>query len=52
MRYERPFLGRILGYGTFILESAGQDQALREIDHLPIPDELYRDVCALLFADT
>src|SRR5690606_18761378 len=28
MGYERSLLGRILGYGTFILESAGQDQAL------------------------
>ena len=51
MRYERPLLGRILGYGTFILESAGQDQALSKIDHLPNPDELYRNVCTLLFGD-
>lgn len=49
MRYERPFLGRIFGYGTFILESAGQDQALREITFLPEADRLYRVVNGLLF---
>jgi hypothetical protein len=34
---QRSFQGRLLGYGTFILESAGQDQALRVVDHLPYP---------------
>lgn len=49
MRYQRSPLGRILGYGMFVLESAGQDQALSSIDFLPDPDELYREVCELLF---
>lgn len=49
MRYERPFLGRVLGYGTFVLESAGQDQALHLIEFLPDPEELYQQVCELLF---
>jgi Bacterial PH domain len=49
MRYQRSPLGRILGYGTFVLESAGQDQALSSINFLPDPDELYREVCELLF---
>ena len=31
----------MLNYGTFVLESAGQDQALREVKHLPNPNELY-----------
>ena len=31
----------MLSYGTFVLESAGQDQALREVQHLPNPNELY-----------
>jgi hypothetical protein len=26
-------MGRILGYGEFILESAGQDQALSSVDY-------------------
>lgn len=41
MKYEQSPLGRVLDYGTFVLESAGQDQALREIKHLPRPNDLY-----------
>jgi hypothetical protein len=41
MAYNQSPLGRILNYGTFVLESAGQDQALREIKPLPRPGELY-----------
>jgi membrane protein YdbS with pleckstrin-like domain len=41
MKYEQSPLGRLLNYGTFVLESAGQDQALREVKHLPNPNELY-----------
>jgi membrane protein YdbS with pleckstrin-like domain len=41
MAYNQGPIGRILNYGTFVLESAGQDQALREIIHLPNPRELY-----------
>ncbi|QSB14931.1 PH domain-containing protein [Natronosporangium hydrolyticum] len=41
MKYEQTPLGRILNYGTFVIESAGQDQALREVPHLPNPNELY-----------
>jgi membrane protein YdbS with pleckstrin-like domain len=41
MKYEQSPLGRMLNYGTFVLESAGQEQALREIKHLPQPNELY-----------
>jgi membrane protein YdbS with pleckstrin-like domain len=41
MKYTQSPLGRVLNYGTFVLESAGQDQALREVKHLPNPNELY-----------
>jgi membrane protein YdbS with pleckstrin-like domain len=41
MKYEQSPLGRTLNYGTFVLESAGQEQALREVKHLPNPNELY-----------
>lgn len=37
MSFERPFLGRPLNYGTFVLESAGRDQALREINFVRRP---------------
>lgn len=49
MRFERSATGRLLGYGRFIVESAGQDQALRSVDHLPYPEQLYLEVCGLIF---
>jgi membrane protein YdbS with pleckstrin-like domain len=49
MSFQRSSLGRLLGYGEFILESAGQDQALRKVDHLPYPEQLYLEVCGLIF---
>ena len=49
MTFQRSFLGRVFGYGTFILESAGQDQALSRVDFIPYPEQLYLEVCALLF---
>ena len=52
MSFQRNFQGRLLGYGTFILESAGQDQALRVVDHLPYPEQLYLEVCGLIFPGT
>jgi hypothetical protein len=41
MKYVQTALGRLLSYGTFELESAGQDQALRSIPYLPSPNDLY-----------
>ena len=51
MSFNRSAMGRLLGYGTFVVESAGQDQALRTIDHLPYPEQLYLEVCGLIFKD-
>jgi uncharacterized membrane protein YdbT with pleckstrin-like domain len=49
MSFQRSTLGRLLGYGQFTLESAGQDQALRIVDYLPYPEQLYLEVCGLIF---
>jgi hypothetical protein len=49
MSFQRSFAGRLLGYGEFIIESAGQDQALRNIPFIPYPEQLYLEVCNLLF---
>jgi uncharacterized membrane protein YdbT with pleckstrin-like domain len=49
MSFQRSSLGRILGYGEFIVESAGKDQALSHITHLPYPEQLYLEVCGLIF---
>lgn len=35
----KPLLGRALGYGHFVFESAAQEQGLREIRYVPRPDE-------------
>jgi membrane protein YdbS with pleckstrin-like domain len=49
MSFHRSFAGRLMGFGEFVVESAGQDQALRTIDHIPYPETLYRKVCARIF---
>ena len=49
MSFRRSSLGRLLGYGQFVLESAGLDQALRVVDFLPYPEQLYLEVCGLIF---
>ncbi len=49
LTFEQTVWGRILHYGTFIIESAGQDQALSRIDYLAHPLQRYREVSALLF---
>ncbi|MGB3857787.1 MAG: PH domain-containing protein [Ornithinimicrobium sp.] len=49
MTYGRSITGRFIGYGTFVLESAGQDQALQKINWVPDPDETYREICDIIF---
>lgn len=49
MRFERSLLGRLIGYGEFIMESAGQDQALSKITFVPYPEQLYLEVVGLIF---
>lgn len=41
MRYVRTPLGQHLGWGEFVFESAGQEQAMRDVDLLPRSDDLY-----------
>jgi membrane protein YdbS with pleckstrin-like domain len=50
MLYRRSPVGKALGYGTFIFESAGQDQALSQVPWVRDPDKRYRDISALIFA--
>lgn len=44
MKYTQSALGRVLGYGAFEIESAGQEQALRNVPNLPNPTDLYLQV--------
>jgi len=52
MSFHRSFAGRLLGFGEFVVESAGQDQALRRIDHIPYPEQLYLVICGRIFKDS
>ena len=49
MTFDRSVMGRIVGYGTFLLESAGQDQALSRIEYVPDAETHYRAICTELF---
>lgn len=49
MTYHRTVVGRLLGYGTFVLESAGQDQALSHLKFIPRPDQTYKAIIAEIF---
>jgi uncharacterized membrane protein YdbT with pleckstrin-like domain len=51
MSFQRSAMGRVFGYGEFIVESADQGQALRSVNFLPYPEQLYLEVCGLLFPD-
>lgn len=46
---DRSFLGRLLGYGTVVLESPGQDQALQNVEYMPDPEAVYLEISALAF---
>jgi membrane protein YdbS with pleckstrin-like domain len=50
LTYQRTPLGRGLGFGELILESAGQKQALDAITYIPRPDQFYRAFADLLNA--
>jgi membrane protein YdbS with pleckstrin-like domain len=49
LTFYRSSTGLTLGYGKFIVESAGQDQALSTIDYVPRPEQLYIQISELLF---
>jgi membrane protein YdbS with pleckstrin-like domain len=51
LTYKRTPAGRILGYGTMVVESAGQIQALNQIEYLPKPEQVYDAISELVFGD-
>jgi hypothetical protein len=48
MTYRRTFVGRLVGYGAFIVESPGQKQAVEMINFIPQPDDFYQTVTSLV----
>jgi uncharacterized membrane protein YdbT with pleckstrin-like domain len=51
LTFERTLTGRLMGYGTMVIESAGQIQALNRIDFMPRPEEIYEALTELIFGD-
>lgn len=51
LTFQRSLGGRMLGYGTLIVESAGQIQALNRIDYMPRPEEIYEALSELVFGE-
>jgi uncharacterized membrane protein YdbT with pleckstrin-like domain len=51
LTFERTLTGRMFGYGTMVIESAGQIQALNRIDFMPQPEEIYEALTELIFGD-
>lgn len=51
LTYERTALGHTFGYGTLIVESAGQIQALNRIEYLPQPERVFDAISELVFGD-
>ncbi len=49
MNYTRSPMGYLLGYGSFRMETAGQNQAIEMLRRIPDPDASYRHVQNLLF---
>ncbi|MGH3887231.1 MAG: PH domain-containing protein [Pseudonocardiaceae bacterium] len=51
MSYLRTFGGRVLGYGTLRVESAGQKQDLERVDYLPRPEATFDAISDLIFGE-
>ncbi|OLT38242.1 hypothetical protein BJF79_27695 [Actinomadura sp. CNU-125] len=46
---HRSLVGQMLGYGEYVMESAGQKQALRKVGFMPYPEQLYLEVSSVIF---
>lgn len=51
MSFNRSLIGQFLGYGQFVLESAGQQQALRQIDFIRDAKETYLAIVGEIFGE-
>ncbi|MGL5825044.1 MAG: PH domain-containing protein [Nocardioides sp.] len=45
---QKPLLGRLIGYGHFVFESAAQEQGLRDIRFVARPDERDKTIQRLI----
>jgi membrane protein YdbS with pleckstrin-like domain len=49
LRYTRSPIGLLFGWGTLIVETAGQKQALSTVRYVPNPDQFYGNIVRLTF---
>ncbi|MEU8340226.1 PH domain-containing protein [Actinomadura meyerae] len=49
---NRSMTGRLLGYGEFRTESAGQKKWLQSVNFMPYPEQLYLEVSSVIFGST
>ncbi len=52
VEFRRSSAGRLLGYGELEVMSPGQDEDMRHIRFIPYPEQIYLEVCGLMFQDT
>lgn len=51
MSFNQSVVARFMRYGTYVMESAGQEQALRQIDYIPDAAAYYRLICGQIFGE-
>jgi uncharacterized membrane protein YdbT with pleckstrin-like domain len=51
LTFHRSLMGRVIGYGTVVVESAGQIQGLDRIDYVSRPEEVYDMLIELIFGE-
>jgi hypothetical protein len=47
--FVRTLPGQFVGYGSFQLNDSGLRRRLRKIKYLPYPEQLYLELCAMIF---
>jgi hypothetical protein len=50
LTYRRSLPGRVLGYGDIVIETPGQEQALRHLAYVPDPHGTYLKITSLLLS--
>lgn len=48
LTYRRGLLGRLFGFGDFLVESAGEREGLDRLEMIPSPDHFYRTVTSVV----
>jgi membrane protein YdbS with pleckstrin-like domain len=52
VQIERDPIGRMLGYGTIIIDSPASHPSLQRLSYMPRPEQAYLDISAKIFGDS